>query len=167
MQRHIRNIHNREKPFKCVKCQRCFGQQTNLDRHMRKHDHGQISHSGLSKMKLKTRSLFKNGSLKSSNVLTQESKDGSAVGSTLRKDLLELNGSSLELNGDDELVRSKELARSVEDDDEIEDYDDEYDDDDDDDDIDIDDEDDDDFDEEEIEEMPKTVENKTVLVSSS
>ncbi len=38
MQRHIRNIHNREKPFKCSFCQRCFGQQTNLDRHIRKHD---------------------------------------------------------------------------------------------------------------------------------
>jgi ecotropic virus integration site 1 protein len=38
LQRHIRNIHNKEKPFKCEKCQRCFGQQTNLDRHMRKHE---------------------------------------------------------------------------------------------------------------------------------
>ncbi|CAB0019694.1 unnamed protein product, partial [Nesidiocoris tenuis] len=37
-QRHVRNIHNKEKPFKCPTCERCFGQQTNLDRHLKKHD---------------------------------------------------------------------------------------------------------------------------------
>uniref|UniRef100_A0A8C6Y7D6 PR/SET domain 16 n=1 Tax=Naja naja TaxID=35670 RepID=A0A8C6Y7D6_NAJNA len=38
LQRHVRNIHNKEKPFKCHLCNRCFGQQTNLDRHLKKHD---------------------------------------------------------------------------------------------------------------------------------
>lgn len=38
MQRHVRNIHNKEKPFKCPLCDRCFGQQTNLDRHLKKHE---------------------------------------------------------------------------------------------------------------------------------
>ena len=38
MQRHVRNIHNKEKPFKCPLCERCFGQQTNLDRHLKKHE---------------------------------------------------------------------------------------------------------------------------------
>ena len=35
----MRNIHNKEKPFKCHLCNRCFGQQTNLDRHLKKHEH--------------------------------------------------------------------------------------------------------------------------------
>ncbi|KAK2105714.1 hypothetical protein P7K49_015228, partial [Saguinus oedipus] len=39
LQRHVRNIHNKEKPFKCHLCNRCFGQQTNLDRHLKKHEH--------------------------------------------------------------------------------------------------------------------------------
>ena len=39
LQRHVRNIHNKEKPFKCHLCSRCFGQQTNLDRHLKKHEH--------------------------------------------------------------------------------------------------------------------------------
>ncbi|KAK9729834.1 Zinc finger, C2H2 type [Popillia japonica] len=30
--------HNKEKPFKCPLCDRCFGQQTNLDRHLKKHE---------------------------------------------------------------------------------------------------------------------------------
>jgi len=34
----VRNIHNKEKPYKCHLCERCFGQQTNLDRHLRKHE---------------------------------------------------------------------------------------------------------------------------------
>lgn len=34
----MRNIHNKEKPYKCPICERCFGQQTNLDRHLRKHE---------------------------------------------------------------------------------------------------------------------------------
>ena len=34
----MRNIHNKEKPFKCPLCDRCFGQQTNLDRHLKKHE---------------------------------------------------------------------------------------------------------------------------------
>ena len=38
LQRHVRNIHNKEKPFKCPLCDRCFGQQTNLDRHLKKHE---------------------------------------------------------------------------------------------------------------------------------
>lgn len=38
LQRHVRNIHNKEKPYKCPICERCFGQQTNLDRHLRKHE---------------------------------------------------------------------------------------------------------------------------------
>jgi len=38
LQRHVRNIHNRERPFRCALCDRCFGQQTNLDRHLKKHD---------------------------------------------------------------------------------------------------------------------------------
>lgn len=43
LQRHIRNIHNKEKPFKCHLCDRCFGQQTNLDRHLKKHENGSLS----------------------------------------------------------------------------------------------------------------------------
>ncbi|MEQ2174295.1 hypothetical protein GOODEAATRI_006374 [Goodea atripinnis] len=43
LQRHIRNIHNKEKPFKCHLCDRCFGQQTNLDRHLKKHETGHLS----------------------------------------------------------------------------------------------------------------------------
>lgn len=43
LQRHIRNIHNKEKPFKCHLCDRCFGQQTNLDRHLKKHENGHLS----------------------------------------------------------------------------------------------------------------------------
>lgn len=43
LQRHIRNIHNKEKPFKCHLCDRCFGQQTNLDRHLKKHENGNLS----------------------------------------------------------------------------------------------------------------------------
>lgn len=43
LQRHIRNIHNKEKPFKCHLCDRCFGQQTNLDRHLKKHENGCLS----------------------------------------------------------------------------------------------------------------------------
>lgn len=39
LQRHVRNIHNKEKPFRCHLCNRCFGQQTNLDRHLKKHEH--------------------------------------------------------------------------------------------------------------------------------
>lgn len=35
----MRNIHNKEKPFRCHLCNRCFGQQTNLDRHLKKHEH--------------------------------------------------------------------------------------------------------------------------------
>ena len=42
LQRHVRNIHNKEKPFKCHLCNRCFGQQTNLDRHLKKHEHENI-----------------------------------------------------------------------------------------------------------------------------
>ncbi|VDO39840.1 unnamed protein product, partial [Brugia timori] len=38
LQRHVRNIHNKEKPFRCDRCDRCFGQQTNLDRHTKKHE---------------------------------------------------------------------------------------------------------------------------------
>lgn len=38
LQRHVRNIHNKEKPFRCPLCDRCFGQQTNLDRHLKKHE---------------------------------------------------------------------------------------------------------------------------------
>ncbi|KAK6057978.1 zinc finger, C2H2 type [Cooperia oncophora] len=38
LQRHVRNIHNKERPFRCPRCDRCFGQQTNLDRHLKKHD---------------------------------------------------------------------------------------------------------------------------------
>src|SRR5690606_32458966 len=38
LQRHVRNIHNKEKPFKCGLCDRSFGQQTNLDRHLKKHE---------------------------------------------------------------------------------------------------------------------------------
>ena len=53
LQRHIRNIHNKEKPFKCPKCLRSFGQQTNLDRHMRKHDHGQSTNAKVGKRGLK------------------------------------------------------------------------------------------------------------------
>jgi hypothetical protein len=34
----VRNIHHKEKPFKCPLCERCFGQQTNLDRHLKKHE---------------------------------------------------------------------------------------------------------------------------------
>lgn len=34
----MRNIHNKERPFKCHLCERCFGQQTNLDRHLKKHE---------------------------------------------------------------------------------------------------------------------------------
>lgn len=34
----MRNIHNKEKPFKCPLCDRSFGQQTNLDRHLKKHE---------------------------------------------------------------------------------------------------------------------------------
>ncbi|MFT7804545.1 PR domain zinc finger protein 16 isoform X3 [Arapaima gigas] len=50
LQRHVRNIHNKEKPFKCHLCNRCFGQQTNLDRHLKKHEHENIpvsQHSGI------------------------------------------------------------------------------------------------------------------------
>ncbi|MGH0163038.1 UNVERIFIED_CONTAM: hypothetical protein FKN15_044232 [Acipenser sinensis] len=49
LQRHVRNIHNKEKPFKCHLCNRCFGQQTNLDRHLKKHEHENIpvSHTTL------------------------------------------------------------------------------------------------------------------------
>ena len=67
LQRHIRNIHNKEKPFKCEKCQRCFGQQTNLDRHMRKHD--QVRNNKLSKQQLQRRQLLNN--VKSYNSLSQ------------------------------------------------------------------------------------------------
>ncbi|KAJ1349181.1 hypothetical protein KIN20_004652 [Parelaphostrongylus tenuis] len=28
LQRHVRNIHNKERPFRCPRCDRCFGQQT-------------------------------------------------------------------------------------------------------------------------------------------
>uniref|UniRef100_A0A673I857 Si:ch211-263k4.2 n=1 Tax=Sinocyclocheilus rhinocerous TaxID=307959 RepID=A0A673I857_9TELE len=42
LKRHVRNIHNKEKPFKCHLCNRCFGQQTNLDRHLKKHEHENI-----------------------------------------------------------------------------------------------------------------------------
>ncbi|MCP9261617.1 MDS1 and EVI1 complex locus protein EVI1 [Dirofilaria immitis] len=38
LQRHVRNIHNKEKPFRCDRCDRRFGQQTNLDRHTKKHE---------------------------------------------------------------------------------------------------------------------------------
>lgn len=34
----MRNIHHKEKPFICPLCDRAFGQQTNLDRHLRKHE---------------------------------------------------------------------------------------------------------------------------------
>ncbi|ELK10603.1 PR domain zinc finger protein 16 [Pteropus alecto] len=50
LQRHVRNIHNKEKPFKCHLCNRCFGQQTNLDRHLKKHEHEHApvsQHSGV------------------------------------------------------------------------------------------------------------------------
>ncbi|KAJ7421459.1 PR domain zinc finger protein 16 [Willisornis vidua] len=50
LQRHVRNIHNKEKPFKCHLCNRCFGQQTNLDRHLKKHEHENVpvsQHSGV------------------------------------------------------------------------------------------------------------------------
>ena len=48
LQRHVRNIHNKEKPFKCHLCNRCFGQQTNLDRHLKKHEHEHAPGGGLS-----------------------------------------------------------------------------------------------------------------------
>ncbi|KAM7399501.1 hypothetical protein PAMP_018768 [Pampus punctatissimus] len=48
LQRHIRNIHNKEKPFKCHLCDRCFGQQTNLDRHLKKHENGNLSGTAMS-----------------------------------------------------------------------------------------------------------------------
>ncbi|PWA20387.1 hypothetical protein CCH79_00003679 [Gambusia affinis] len=48
LQRHIRNIHNKEKPFKCHLCDRCFGQQTNLDRHLKKHENGHLSGTAMS-----------------------------------------------------------------------------------------------------------------------
>lgn len=47
LQRHVRNIHNKEKPFKCHLCDRCFGQQTNLDRHLKKHENGNMSGGSL------------------------------------------------------------------------------------------------------------------------
>lgn len=34
----MRNIHHKERPYRCPLCDRCFGQQTNLDRHLRKHE---------------------------------------------------------------------------------------------------------------------------------
>lgn len=34
----MRNIHDKQRPFKCPLCDRCFGQQTNLDRHLKKHE---------------------------------------------------------------------------------------------------------------------------------
>ncbi|EDX05411.1 GD21811 [Drosophila simulans] len=46
--RHVRNIHNKERPFKCEICERCFGQQTNLDRHLKKHESDAVSLSALS-----------------------------------------------------------------------------------------------------------------------
>jgi hypothetical protein len=71
------------------------------------------------------------------------------------------------LNDDEDGLRcsSKELARSVDDDDEIEDYDDEDDEDDEDDDLE--DEEDEDFDEDESEDLAKSVENKKNLVQST
>lgn len=39
----MRNIHNRERPFTCPLCERCFGQQTNLDRHLKKHEFDAVS----------------------------------------------------------------------------------------------------------------------------
>ncbi|GIY37234.1 hypothetical protein CDAR_109841 [Caerostris darwini] len=38
LQRHIRNVHNKEKPFKCSLCKRCFGQKIHLDKHLKSHE---------------------------------------------------------------------------------------------------------------------------------
>ncbi|PIK58858.1 putative MDS1 and EVI1 complex locus protein EVI1 isoform X5 [Apostichopus japonicus] len=64
LQRHVRNIHNKEKPFKCPLCDRCFGQQTNLDRHLKKHDNEQ------------------NGEVTTTSVKKVEPKDGIPDGDT-------------------------------------------------------------------------------------
>ena len=132
---------------------------------MRKHDHGQIPQSNLNKMKLKTRGLFKR-SLKSSHLnCSQENKGGITSRSDLISSNLDMENSSL--NGDEEALRcsSKEMARSVEDDDEIEDYDDE--DEDDEEDEDMDEDEDEDYEEEENEELTKSVENKKILIPST
>ncbi len=126
---------------------------------MRKHDHGQIPMSSYSKIKLKTRSLFKNGS--SIKLNGQDGKGDLQSRQDLNSNSLDLDGSNL---NDDEDKQGR-LARSVEDDDEIEDYDDE--DEDDEEDEDLDDEDDEDYDEDESEELAKSVENKKVLVQSN
>ena len=128
---------------------------------MRKHDHGQIPSTNYNKIKLKTRSLFKNGCS-----IKLNGQDGKSDISSSRKDLnLDLDNSNLNDDEDELRCSSKELARSVEDDDEIEDYDDEDDEDEEDDDLE--DEDDEDFDEDESEDLAKSVENKKILVQST
>ena len=133
---------------------------------MRKHDHGQIPQSNLNKMKLKTRGLFKNGcSIKASHLNgSQENKGG--VSSSLLSGNLDTDTSNL--NGDEDGLRcsTKELARSVEDDDEQDDFDDDEDEEDYEDD-DMDDEEDEEYDEDENEEVAKSVENNKVLVSTA
>ena len=127
---------------------------------MRKHDHGQIPMSNYSKIKLKTRSLFKNGCS-----IKLNGQDGKGdLQSRQDSNSLDLEDGS-NLNDDED--KQGRLARSVEDDDEIEDYDDDDDDEDDEEDEDLDDEDDEDYDEDESEEFAKSVENKKVLVQSN
>ena len=113
LQRHIRNIHNREKPFKCAKCQRCFGQQTNLDRHMRKHDHGNLSQSSLARKSAKP--AYK-------TIKTPSKLESSSEGSVSLSADGKMYASVSDESGK---ARSKEVARSVEDDDENEDFEDE------------------------------------------
>ncbi|RNA23681.1 MDS1 and EVI1 complex locus EVI1 isoform X10 [Brachionus plicatilis] len=110
LQRHIRNIHNKEKPFKCPKCHRCFGQQTNLDRHMRKHDHGQVPNYAKMAKRNTKKSEYPTDKMDSA----ESNSDG-------------LMPSGLNLNSKVENLAkfNQNVSHSVEDEEEIEEYDEE------------------------------------------
>jgi hypothetical protein len=172
LQRHIRNIHNREKPFKCKilllvcfslcnnylnftikrsignKCQRCFGQQTNLDRHMRKHDHGQISMVGGSLHDMKGMRMAHGGKKFNKMTLAKSKKQQqknlenmSSVSNDSSNNLLSYDTPAsldLTMSKNSDMKSENNLSRSIEDedDDELEEYEEEFDDDEDEDELD-------------------------------
>ena len=119
--------------YKGVKCQRCFGQQTNLDRHMRKHDHGSSKSSIKHKKTKKSEILKNNGAeyIQNSNEVNQKQLDTNKTHNTFSQEALNLIEKNLNGNDLSKIKTNISNSFSIEDDNDLEDYDEEEEDDDD------------------------------------